>query len=82
LAPGDGVAVLLHVKLQRGLQLTAGCVKTGAGERHADADFERVSAATRRANNPATAVAAIPSSTVRRRIFPPSNYSLTSLRGA
>src|SRR5262249_47706776 len=37
----DGVAVLLHIELQRGLQLPADCVKAGPGKRHADADLER-----------------------------------------
>ena len=41
LAAGHSVAVLLHIKLQRGLQLSAPGAEAGAGQWHADADFER-----------------------------------------
>ena len=41
LPAGDSVAVLLHVKLQRGLQLAAHRIEAGPGERHADSDLER-----------------------------------------
>src|SRR6202043_1273577 len=40
LAPGHRVAVLLHVKLDRGLELAADRGEAGAGHRHAHADFQ------------------------------------------
>jgi hypothetical protein len=41
LAAGDAVAVLRHVEFQRRLQLTPNGIEASAGQRHADADFQR-----------------------------------------
>src|SRR6202043_1375382 len=40
LAPGHRVAVLLHVELDRGLELTADRGEAGTCHRHAHADFQ------------------------------------------
>ena len=74
LAPGDCVAVLLHEQLDRGVELTADGVKAGTGHRYAHADLQDRLLRNRRARDgPATAVAAIPLSNVRRNmVFPPN----------